>query len=315
MGIKNFDQLCFADQLIQQRPTRKQSSLEQIDRQIDWAPIAELLSVTRARTGRKGYPPLLMFKCLLLAQWYDLGDEALEFRVSDSFSVRAFVGLPLDHVAPDETSFVNFRKSIREHNIELPLFDEINRQLDAAGLILRKGTIMDATIVTAAVKKPSFDEGEVSMADPDAEFFTKNDKTYFGYKLHVGLDQGSGLIRKLLGSGASLYDGEASWDLISWDEEQVSGDKAYANQKLSQDLKQASIKDAIMKKKPKGKPLPTWMKYFNKAVSGFRFEVEQPFGIGKNSSGLGRTRYRGLPAVKTQFYLFGMSYNLKRAFG
>ena len=315
MGVKNFDQLCFADDLIQQRKTRNQSSLERIDAKVDWQPIADLLSVTRARTGRKGYPPLLMFKCLLLAQWYDLADEALEFRVSDSLSLRRFVGLPLDHVAPDETSFVNFRKVLRHHGLEHRLFDEIARQLDAAGLILRKGTIMDATIVTAAVKKPAFKEGEVSMADPDAEFFKKNGTQYFGYKLHTGVDQGSGLIRKLLGSGASLYDGEASWDLISWDEQQVSGDKAYENQRLRRELHDAGITDAIMKKKPKGKPEPVWMKYFNKAISSFRFEVEQPFGIGKTCSGLGRTRFRGLKAVKTQFYFFAMSYNLKRAFG
>ncbi|WP_114011798.1 IS5 family transposase [Cohaesibacter intestini] len=315
MGIKNFNQLGFAEQFVRQRKTRKHSSLEQVDATVDWDPIMQILSVTRAKVGRKGYPPLLMFKALLLAQWHDLSDVELEYRVSDSLSFRKFVGLPLDHVAPDETSFVNFRKALRQHQLEKKLFDEITRQLDASGLILRKGTIMDATLVSAAVSRPSVEAGEVSEADPDAEFSKKNGKSYFGYKLHIGLDQGSGLIRKLLASGASLHDGQASEDLISWDEEQVSADKAYESAALRAKLRAQTIKDRIMRKKPKGKSAPIWQVWWNKTISSFRFEVEQVFGIGKECSGLERTRYRGLRQVKTQFYLFGSAYNLKRAFG
>ena len=315
MGVKNFDQLGFADMLVKQRKTKKQSSLEQIDARVDWQPLERLLAPTRSTLGRKGYPPLMMFKALLLGKWHNLGDEALEFRLSDSLSFRKFAGLPLDHEAPDETSFVNFRKALRAHQLDDKLFAEVVRQLDAAGLILRQGTIMDASLVEAAIKRPSEAEGEVASADPSAEFTRKNNKSYFGYKLHIGLDMGSGLIRKLMGTGASLHDGQASSALISWDEALVSGDKAYQSKTLSQELARVGIKDRIMRKKPAGKKAPGWQDWWNKAISSFRFEVEQPFSQGKGSMGLKRTRFRGLEKVEADFYLFGLAYNLKRAFG
>lgn len=315
MGIKNFDQLGFADHLVVQRCTSKQRSLEKIDAQIDWSPFSDLLLATRSKTGRKGYPPLLMFKALLLAQWNNLGDEDLEYRLSDSLSFRKFVGLPLDHPAPDETSFVNFRKALREHKLEKSLFEEINRQLDQAGLILRKGTMLDATIVQAAVNPPSREEGEVTDKDPDAEFTSKNKKLFFGYKLHIGLDQGSGLIRRLLTTGASLHDSQASYELITGDEEAVFADKAYQSGELSEKLEQAKIKDCIMRKAPANKRVPKWLKWWNRTIASDRFEVEQPFGIGKTSYGLARTRYKRKTAVQTQHYLFCSAYNLKRAFG
>ena len=256
-----------------------------------------------------------MFKALLLAQWHNLSDPWLEYAISDRNSFRRFIGLPLDEVAPDETSFVRFRAALRAHKLEQRVFDSIMDQMDAQGLVLREGTLMDATIVQAAVKPPSSKEGKVSAADPSAEFTKKNDKSYFGYKLHIGMDQGSKLIRRLLTSGASLHDGQASRDLISGDEGAVYADKAYGSKELRDELEAKGIKDQIMYKASRNKKLTPWQQAFNKAVSPIRSMVESPFGIGKMCSGLDRTRYRGIEAVTTGHYLFGISYNLKIAFG
>lgn len=317
MAVKSFKQLGFADHLVRQRKTRHHRALEQIDASLDWNPIADLLAPVRkaGTSGRQGFPPLLMFKCLLLAQWHTLSDPSLEYAISDRLSFRRFVGLPLDETAPDETSFVRFRASLRAHKLEARVFEAILAQMDALGLVLRQGTLMDATIVQAAVKPPSIEEGQVSKADCDAEFTKKNNKSYFGYKLHIGLDQGSNLIRRLLTSGASLHDSMASRDLISGDEGAVYADKAYGSKELRDELEATNIKDQIMYKAARNKPLTPWQKWFNKAVSSIRSMVEAPFGIGKTCNGLARTRYRGLPAVTTSHYLFAISYNLKIAFG
>ena len=316
MGVKSYDQLGFADYLTPDRVTRARRTLMRIDAVVDWAPFAQILAEVRdPKMGRKGYPPLLMFKALLLAQWHNLSDPMLEDEISDRSSFKKFIGLPADEPTPDETAFVRFRKALRAKGLEQRLFDEVVCQLDANGLILRKGTLMDATIIEASVKRPKYEDGPVSEADPSAEFTKKNDKTYFGYKLHIGLDQDSGLIRKQHSSGASLHDSKAAYELISGDEAQVCADKAYDSQELRDELKRCGIKDRVMRKEPRGRKGSSWQKWLNRALSSIRFEVEQPFGIGKVSYGLGRTRYRGVSAVSTGNNLFCMAYNLRRGFG
>lgn len=316
LGVKSFDQLGFADLSVVRRETRASKSLAQINQRIDWSSLGSILVQVRdPKIGRKGFPPLLMVKALLLAQWYNLSDPALEDAISDRLSFREFIGLPLDEPAPDETAFVRFRRDLRRLDLEKALFDEVLRQLDDKGLILRTGTLMDATIIEASVSRPNFEKGQINEADKDAEFTVKNGKSHYGYKLHIGLDQGSGIIRQQMTSGASLHDSQAIYELISGDERQVCADKAYESKELSDKLKEQKIKDRIMLKKPKGRKETTWRKYWNKALSAIRFEVEQPFGIGKTCFGLARTRFRGIDAVSSNNNLFCIAYNLKRSLG
>jgi transposase len=145
----------------------------------------------RAPAGRPGYPPLALFRALLLAQWYQLSDPGLEEALADRLSFRRFCGFGLDDSTPDETTLCRFRGALAERGLAEALFAELNRQLDAKGLVLRAGTLIDATLVEAAVARPPQSEGEVSTKDPEAGFTRRGQRSFFGFKAHVAVDLGS----------------------------------------------------------------------------------------------------------------------------
>jgi IS5 family transposase len=316
MSRRDYGQRTLADSLIEGRSRRRKrlDRLERIDDLLDWAALDRLLAgINDARRGARGYPPLCMLKALLLAQWHDLSDPGLEDALSDRLSFRRFCGFPVDEETPDETSFVRFRARLRDLGLYEGLFAEVNRQLEAKGCMVKTGTLVDATIIEARAKPPRQKDGTVSTVDPDAGFTTKHGRTYFGYKLHVGVDEGSELIRALETSSADLHDGEAFGALVTGDEVKVYGDKAYGSQKNREFLSRMGITDRLMHKAARGKPLKPWQEWFNKAVAAVRSGVERVFGTGKTGYGLGRTRYFGEARVAADCLTFAMAYNLRRA--
>lgn len=316
MSRRDYSQKTFVDTLIEGRSRRRKrvEKLERIDGLLDWERVDRLLdAINAAKRGGRGYPPLTMLKALLLAQWHDLSDPGLEDALSDRLSFRRFCGFPLDEETPDETSFVRFRAKLRDLGLYETLFAEVNRQLEAKGAMVKTGTLVDATIIEARAKPPRLKEGEVSAVDPDAGFTKKHGRTYFGYKLHIGVDAGSELIRALETSSADLHDGEAFGALVIGDEGKVYGDKAYGSQKNRDFLSRMGIADALMYKAVRNKPLKPWQEWFNKAVSTVRSGVERVFGTGKTGYGLGKTRYFGEARVAGDCHTFAIAYNLRRA--
>ena len=316
MSRRDYSQKTFADTLVEGRSRRRKrlDRLERVDELLDWQRIDRLLDAINAeRRGGRGYPPLCIVKALLLAQWHDLSDPGLEDALADRLSFRRFCGFPLDEETPDETSFVRFRRRLRDLGLYEKLFAEVNRQLAAKGLMVKTGTLVDATVIEARAKPPRSKEGMVSAVDPDAGFTKKHGRTYFGYKLHIGVDAGSELIRALETSSADLHDGEAFGALVTGDEGKVYGDKAYGSQKNRDFLSRMGIADALMYKAARNRPLKSWQKWFNKAVSAVRSGVERVFGTGKTGYGLGKTRYFGEARVEGDCYTFAIAYNLRRA--
>jgi len=296
------------------RERKRLAKLDEMAGLLDWLAIERIMEgINAARRGAEGYPPVCMFRALLLAQWYDLSDPKLEDALSDRLSFRRFVGIPLGEETPDETSFVRFRSKLRELGLYEKLFAEINGQLEKQGLMVKTGTLVDATIIEARAKPPRSKEDEVSSVDPDAGFTTKRGKSWFGYKLHIGADEGSGLIRQIETSSADLHDGEAFGGLVSGDEGAVYGDKAYGSQKNRDFLKRMKIGDQLMYKASRNRPLKPWQEWFNKAVSPIRSGVERVFGTGKTGYGLGKTRYFGEGRVAADHHAFAIAYNLRRA--
>jgi IS5 family transposase len=153
--------------------------LERIAGLIDWAPMECLLAPLRAPTGRPGYPPLALFRALLLAQWYQLSDPGLEEALAERLSFRRFCGFGLDDGTPDETTLCRLRGALAERGLAGALFAELNRQLDAKGLVLKAGTLIDATLVEAAVAGPPLRAGEVSTKDPEAGFTRRGQRSFF----------------------------------------------------------------------------------------------------------------------------------------
>ena len=205
-------------------------TLERIDAMLDWERIGQVVAeVHAAPEGRPGYPPLTMVKIALLQQWYTASDPAMEEALRDRISFRRFVGLGWTDGTPDHSTISRFRKALTERGLTERLFAEVNRQFEERRLLVKQGTLLDATIVKAQARRPSMEEGPGarSAVDPDAGWTKKGGATHFGYKAHLGVDAGSGLIRKGILTSANVNDTEVADDLVSGDEAAVYADKAY----------------------------------------------------------------------------------------
>ncbi len=289
--------------------------LERIAQAFDWSSVERLVAdVYGAKTGRPSWPPVMMVKALLLQQWYGLSDPGLEEALGDRLSFRSFVGLGLDEGSPDHSVLSRFRKALRESDLDRRLFEEIERQLAAKGLLVKSGTLMDATLVEAAVKRPGSPAGSKSATDPHADWTRKGSKTYFGYKAHIGVDQGSGLVRRVELTSAKVSDSETADKLICGDERAVYADKAYEQKQRRQRLKAARVKDRIMHRSHKNQPaLPHWQAVRNRLISPIRSAVERVFGTLKRSYGYRRVRYRGLEPNLLHLRLLCIAFNLRKA--
>ena len=173
--------------------------LERIDRAVAWDRLDKLVEgVYSAKEGRPSYPPLMMVKVLLLEQWYNLSDPQMEEALNDRMAFRRFVGLGFQKDAPDYSTISRFRTALGEE-LSAQLFAELERQLEEQGMVLKRGTLMDATLVQAQVRRPPLDKGRgaKSPTDPDADWtgFQRGSRSHFGYKVHIGVDEGSGIVR------------------------------------------------------------------------------------------------------------------------
>ena len=207
---------------------------------------------TQARAP--GYTPLVMFKALLLQALYGLSERELEEALRDRLSFRRFVGLSLEEAVPDHTVLNRFRNLLIEAGFLRSCSRELDRQLEQAGVILKRGTMLDATLIEAAAARPSEDR---PSRDPDARFTKRQGKTgsTFGYKAHVGVDEGSGLIRSLVTTPANVNDTEPADALIRGDERSVMGDAAYHTHARERRLKAGGVKARLMRRPNKHHPV------------------------------------------------------------
>ena len=288
--------------------------LERIEGLFKWRRFERLLKPVRSEIGRRGYPALALFKATLLQQWYGLSDPGLEEALGDRLSFRRFCGFSLADATPDETTFVRFRSALVERGLAEKLLAETNRQLEARGLVLKTGTLIDASLVEAGVARPPGRSGERSRLDPDADWPRRGRASHFGYKAHVAVDEGSGLIRDAELTSAKTSESEAADDLIQGDEGAVYADKAYENKHRRRRLKAAGIKDRIMHRANKHQPvLPHWQRVRNRLIGPIRANVERLFGTMKRSYGYRRVRYRGLEKNRAHLHLLCIAINLRRA--
>jgi transposase, IS5 family len=315
------DQIGFAEAFLSPGFGRN-ARLEQIDGLIDWVGLGRLLC--GVRTGEEGRPPyaaLAMLKALILQQWYGLSDPGLEEALNDRVSFRRFCGFALDRSTPDETTLCRFRNTLKAAGLGERLFVEINTQLDRAGFMLKQGTLIDATLVKAQVRAPasgSTPKGEESRSqhDRDPNWTRSGAKRalFFGYKAHIGVDQGSGLIRSRRLTPAKTAESEVADALVLCDEKAVYADKAYDKKARRAALKALCIKDRIQHRRNKHqKTLPRWQIVRNKLIGKIRSGVERAFSHLKGSYGLTRLRYRGLKANAFHLDLIAIAYNLNRA--
>jgi IS5 family transposase len=312
MSVKRTGQLSFAEAMVSEGLGRN-ARLESLSQKVKWRRFERLLAGLRdPGPGRPGYLPLLMFKALLLQAWYGLSDAELEEALGDRLSFRRFVGLSLQDSVPDHSTFCRFRNNLVAAKLIEKLFTEFDRQLEQAGLILKRGTMLDATLIEAAAARPRGD-GDAPRRDPDAAFTKKNGKTHYGYKAHVGTDQGSGFIRALAATPANVNDTTPADQLIRGDEKAVYADKAYDTHARRAGLKKRGIKPRIMRRPNKHHPIlsPRWRR-FNALVGKTRAAVETTFATWKRRMGLVRARYLGIAKNHAHFLMVALAFNMRK---
>lgn len=329
MVVRQSGQFSFVDALL---PQAGGGRLDRVSELVKWYRFEKILGRLRddGGAGRPAYPPLVMFKALLLQSLYGLSDAELEDALCDRLSFKRFVGLALDAHVPDHSTLCRFRNLLVSEGLLDKLFGELDKQLDAAGLILRRGTMLDATVIeTTSARPPKGGNAALDAAasgnnsgpdaprpsDPDARFVKRKGKagSAYGYKAHVGVDQGSGLIRKVITTPANINDTVVADDLICGDERSVMADSAYHTHKRERALKQKGIKPRLMRRPNKHHPvLPPKLTRLNHLIARRRAAVETTFATLKRRMGLGVIRYRGLIKAKAQVLLSAMTFNMCR---
>jgi IS5 family transposase len=284
--------------------------LRQIEMSIDWQPFTALLQeLYPSRRGRPSYPPLVLFKAMLLQQWYGLSDPGLEEAIRDRLSFQQFLGLSLHDPVPDETTICRFRGLLARKAVGEGLLVLLAAQLDAQGLLVKQGSLIDATLLKAQPRPPR--KGQPSP-DPDADWVKKGKDGHFGYKAHLTVDQGSGLVRQIKLTKASLPDTYLLEEMLMGDEAAVFADKAYAKACRREELTRNGVFCGIMYKAPRGQPLSPWQESMNRWLARVRVAVERVIGTLKRHYGLHRLRYLGHHRNWCHLLLVGMCYNLKR---
>ena len=311
LGIRRTGQASFADLLADQGP---ETALDALDALADWSGFERIVAHLRQANGpgKPGHAPLLMFKALVLASLYGLSDRQLELAIRDRLSFRRFLGLSLSDAAPDHTVICRFRNALVGEGLMERLFAELDRQLEAAGLMVKKGTMLDATLVATAAARPA-KAGETPR-DPDAAFARREGKagSTYGYKAHVGVDEGSGLIRVAAATPANINDTVPAYQLIRGYERAVLGDAAYhthARQRMLEARGQACL---LMRRANKHHALSDAEKAFNRQIARRRWAVETTFATLKRWMGLSAIRYVGLARASGQIVMAALAFNLKR---
>jgi transposase, IS5 family len=312
MSIKKTGQPSFVEALMP-----KAAGTGQLDRLaglVKWYRFEKLLSHLRdeASPGRPGYPVLVLFRALLLQSLYGLSERELEDALNDRLSFKRFVGLSLEDAAPDHTVLNRFRNRLIEEGLIEELFGELDRQIENAGVILKRGTMLDATVIEAVSAPPT---DKRASHDPDARFVRRQGKAgwTFGYKAHVGVDEGSGLIRAVVTTPANVNDTTPADELIRGDERTVWADAAYDTHQRRARLKAEGRKPRIARRPNKHHPeLPPRLKRYNRLIARRRAAVETTFATLKCRMRLTIIRYIGLTKANAQILMAAMAFNMRR---
>jgi IS5 family transposase len=293
------------------KQTRRDKFLGEMEQVVPWARLVARLQPFYPK-GERGRPPVgleRMLRLYFLQQWYGLADEALEDALYDSQALRGFAGIDLAAVTvPDATTVMNFRHWLERHDLTKVLFDEVGATLEERGLLMRQGTIVDATIIAA----PPSTKNKSKTRDPEMHQTKKGNEWHFGMKAHIGVDVASGVVHTLTGTAANEADINQTAALLHGREEAVFADAGYTGADKRPELAERdiswniAIKRGIIKALPKG--LRDVAEPVERALSQVRAWVEHPFHIIKNLFRHRKLRYRGLAKNTAQLHtLFALA--------
>lgn len=293
--------------------TRRDRFLSEIDAVTPWSMLVAVLEPSYPKGGGRGRPPIgleRMLRMYIAQQCFGLSDEGIEDAIYDSQSIRRFVGIDLGReTAPDATTLLKFRRLLEEKALTQQIFQAINEHLAAKGLLLKEGTVVDATIIAA----PSSTKNQDGERDPEMHQTKKGNQWHFGMKAHIGADAVSGLVHTVKTTAANESDVAHAGDLLHGEEKMALGDAGYQGvEKREENLGKSVIWHVAMRP-GKRKALPDTLlgqteAQLEKVKASIRAVVEHPFHVVKNRFGFKKARYRGLAKNSTQLHmLFGLA--------
>jgi IS5 family transposase len=301
-----------AEYAMKKKRTRREKFLAEMERIVPWSRLMAVIEPLYPKSGRVGRPPIgvpKMLRMYCLQQWYGLADEALEDALYDSQALRDFVGIDLSRESvPDATTLLKFRRLLQDNDLTRALFDEINAHLSEQGLLMRAGTIVDATIIAA----PSSTKNAGKTRDPEMHQTKKGNQWFFGMKAHIGVDADSGLVHSVIGTAANVADITQAGQLLHGDEQAAFGDAGYRGVNKREEAQGPRWHVAMQPGKRRKLDLTRkWARLLEQAEqlkASVRAKVEHPFHVVKNLFRHKKARYKGLAKNEAQlFSLFGLA--------
>jgi len=276
--------------------TRREQFLAEMDQVVPWKPLLSLIEphYPLAGRGRHPYPLETMLRIHLLQNWYSLSDPGMEEELYENTPMRSFAGLSLNGPIPDETTILNFRHLLEANELAAEILRRVNAHLSRKGLMLKRGTIVDATFVDA----PSSTKNKAAQRDPEMASGRKGDQWHFGMKAHIGVDCDSGLVHTVLTTAANESDVAQVDGLLHGREEVAHADAGYLGAREHVSGKKKKVRWEIARrpgtlKKMKGLG-DTVAVAQEKNKASIRAKVEHPFRVIKCQFGLAKVRFKGL---------------------
>lgn len=287
-----------AEELGKRRRTRRERFLEEMEKSLPWAELEREVKrhYPKGKRGRRPYAAGQMLRVYFMQQWYDLSDPGMEDALYEIASMRRFAGFSLSRgTIPDETTILKFRHYLEQHDLGPKLLAVVNEMLVSKGMLLRQGTIVDATLIDA----PSSTKNEERKRDPEMHQTRKGNQWYFGMKSHIGVDETSGLVHSVVSTAANVHDLTVAADLLHGDEQRVFADAGYRGIDKRAEHRERSVEWYIARRPGERKKLRETL--HGKLVeeveykkASLRAKVEHPFRVIKRQFKLRKVRYRGL---------------------
>ena len=307
-------QLTFAEAEYQnkKRKTRRELFLEKMDSLIPWAKLEKKLRkhYPKGENGNPPYPLPIMLRVHCLQLFYNLSDPAMEDALYEIESMRRFAGLRLSDRLPDESTILRFRHFLERHKLGEVIFDTVSAQLRQQGLMMREGTIVDATIIAA----PSSTKNQDGERDPEMHQTKKGNEWHFGMKMHIGVDDRDGLIHSIETTAANVHDLTAADQLLHGEEQRVWGDAGYTGIHKRDEFTDRDVDWRIALRPGTRSNLADQLQEMLEGIkASVRAKVEHPFRTIKQQFGYTKVRYRGLAKNTNRLYVLSAFTNLLRA--
>lgn len=284
------------------KTTRRAVFLSEMDRVVPWSALCQLIEPHYPKAGN-GRPPVgleRMLRLYFLQQWFNLSDPAVEEALYESISMRDFVGIDLGlEPVPDETTVCKFRHLLERHELGRRLFEEVGRHLQAQGMKVSGGTIVDATIIAA----PPSTKNASGERDPEMRQTKKGNQWHFGMKGHIGVDSKTKLIHSAVVTPANVHDSQPLPQLLHGAETRVWGDSAYIGQKKAIKKAAPNARDFTNRRGTRSHALTEDEQLTNRRKSGVRARVEHAFLVIKRLFGFSKVRYRGMMKNANRFFV------------